>query len=56
LGCNGKSTLMSLGALVPLQVIFALEPATAMRASESGPSLVFVFVVAFKVLRVSEAE
>jgi hypothetical protein len=47
---------MSLGALVPLQVVFALEAAITKRASEPGPSLMLVFIVAFKVLGVSEAE
>jgi hypothetical protein len=56
LSCNGTRTLMSLGALVPLQVVFALEGAFTVRASEPGPSLMDVFVVAFKVLGVSEAE
>jgi hypothetical protein len=49
-------TLMSLGALVPLQVVFTLEAAIATRAGEPGHNLMFVFVVAIKILRIPEAE
>jgi hypothetical protein len=56
LSCTDTRTLMSLGALVPLQVVFALEAAFTVRASEPGPNLMDIFQMAFKVLWISEAE